>query len=251
MPDIEQLLRLAARDPRTPTDLAAVAHRGRVLVRRRRAGQTAVAVVAVLAIVVPGVVLAGGDKQVLQPTDRVPTPTPSAGASAAPTPKGASGAPAPSGVAAGSLPPAAIGVPPEPDPTPSTAPADPTGAPSASPTPTARPSGGSYPSAPSCTVNTEGLLPDQSRSCRFTATAAGGWGTRQQGGVNAGQPARLTVEVTRDGVTQHNPGDRGGCADAVVAPGDQVVVTIVQGDLGYGVTHGGAGDVWDCARHGS
>ena len=102
----------------------------------------------------------------------------------------------------------------------------------------------SYPSGASCSVDTLGLEYSGERSCRFTATTAGGWSWYKPS-PNATpapyNPPRGTVYVTHNGEIRRYeteaihtgaPGDPGpttrieGCADNIIQPGDLVEVVI-------------------------
>jgi hypothetical protein len=55
------------------------------------------------------------------------------------------------------------------------------------------------------------------------------------------------VLVTRDGVSQQNPGDTGAdCANDVILPGDLVEVVVYQESQGYIVRRVGAGSGMRC-----
>jgi hypothetical protein len=126
-----------------------------------------------------------------------------------------------------------------------------------------------YARAATCSVDTVG---ESVRTCRFTATAAGGWNMYFVDPVNGNfnSNAHAEVRVTRDGKTTTyktheeqwdpvDPADRrpAGCADNVVQPGDQVEV-IVYAPAGDWLQNGqdsnrpdigaGAGQDWGCTN---
>ena len=108
-----------------------------------------------------------------------------------------------------------------------------------------------YPSAASCSLSSVGLAPGQTRRCHFTATASGGWRYDSAGGAGFDIPS-ATVTVTRSGMTKtYKTSGEYGCADAIIAPGDMVEVTLTAPvtDVapGYQV---GAGRNWDCSHTG-
>ena len=128
------------------------------------------------------------------------------------------------------------------------------------PSPNNAPQHAAYPPASGCSVDATGLATGASRSCRFTATKAGGWWagdpqTRpgsQLGGVSF-KDSVVEVWVTRGSSTTPydtygTPGY--GCGDAIIEPGDLVEVDL---KLGSGVSassggryEGGAGFGWSC-----
>jgi hypothetical protein len=107
-----------------------------------------------------------------------------------------------------------------------------------------------YPAADSCRVSTLEDPITQTRTCRFTATAPGGWQlSRPVGGLGvfAGYaPANTMVRVVRAGMVVHQGERSAECRDGVIRRGDQVTVTIQQHsrthvedlDLAAGVGHG-------------
>lgn len=139
----------------------------------------------------------------------------------------------------------------------------------------AEPHAASNPSASSagdCFIDTTGMAPGQTKSCRFVATDSGGW----WGGyaVSASRPIAgdwfntrpvTVVKVTRAGLTssyettessQPTPMDPSGngCGDDVIQPGDQVEVDVTAPDHGTvsqatGPYEGGAGRDWNCNSH--
>ena len=244
MADLEALLELAARPPREALDLAAVERRAGVLRRRRQAAVALGAACAVgLVAAVPALLgaVTGGRAERLTPlpADR-PTSAPSApvqqpvrtGRAGGPVAL-APGVPAPTVAAtpaADLVRPTAVVPVRTATATPGTAPAQ-------------------YPAAASCEVDTVGLAPGGSRSCRFRATAAGGWRYRFRGGLGTGPGAMATytVLVTRDGVTSRNPGDTGAdCANDVIRAGDLVEVIVRQESQGYIERWVGAGSGFRC-----
>ena len=125
--------------------------------------------------------------------------------------------------------------------------------------------GASPASASGCSVDTRGLNPGQTRSCRFTATGLGGWWAGFIGnpaaGANSPDPSAV-VSVTRHGFTYHyrtsdNPGGPvmgggySGCNNVVIEAGDVVEVVATAGNR-YdpdAVYQAGAGTGWDCNGH--
>jgi len=131
--------------------------------------------------------------------------------------------------------------------------------------PTAAPSA-AYPPMASCSVDNRDLGRGHSRSCRFTATTAGGWNYYQPPNhlPSASDAPTVSVRVTRDGSTTvystrmvRDGGPAGtyhldGCTDDVIEPGDLVEVVItepydatVRTEMG-----GGAGEHWGCTEPG-
>lgn len=96
-----------------------------------------------------------------------------------------------------------------------------------------------YPASSGCSVSTHMLLPRETETCTFTATAPGGWRLSYEGpGVIAGDYITdVTVTVTRDrreppyGTTETRFVDS--CRTGVIQVGDRVTVTIRQYDSGY------------------
>lgn len=110
-----------------------------------------------------------------------------------------------------------------------------------------------YPSGEACSVDNSGLLPGESRSCRFAATAPGGWAFAY--GADAGiTSTSATVTVDRNGdVTVYQAPSQGGgdCGEDIIRPGDLVDLSLTNG--GSEVSVGmelGAGRGWDCNRRG-
>lgn len=106
-----------------------------------------------------------------------------------------------------------------------------------------------YPAASGCSVSTQSLLPRDTATCTFTATAPGGWRVSYDGlGVIAGDYITdVTVTVTRDrtnwpyGTTESRYTDE--CGTGLIRTGDRVTVTIRQYDSGYSqhTLHAGQG----------
>jgi hypothetical protein len=242
MPDIQELLAGAARPPGTDVDPSAVIRRGRVLRRHRQAGVGAAALVA-LAVPVGVLTVGGGtggeDELVPVPgvtsTPPAPVPEPSRGGAAPPDVSPTAGVVTGAASATASAN-AAPGV-------------APTSIPTAPGTvgPTASPGGGGgagdYPPMSGCSVETMTLAPGQSATCRYTATAAGGWLVTYDGlGVFAGgnyeTPVRIVI--TRDGQRFVSTEE---CGSQQIRRGDRVSITIRQYDNGISdhTLHAGPG----------
>ncbi|MCA1824536.1 MAG: hypothetical protein LC640_09810 [Frankia sp.] len=240
MPDIEMLLAETARQ--APLDLMAVDTRARVLARRRYAGQAGLALVAAALLAVPVARLLDGDG-----TARLRPIGPAPGGASPSRPVGAQRPPA---GARGSRPGEAVAVQqPAGSQPPGAAPGD--AAPSvlqsarasASPPPGGN---GAFPRAKSCGVTTEGLLPGESRTCRFTAVTAGGWIQHTSGGLSMDN-GYWVVRVYRGDSVIDNPDDTGaGCANDGIRRGDRVEVTITQHQSGYTNAKLYAGDGYRC-----
>lgn len=88
----------------------------------------------------------------------------------------------------------------------------------------------------------------ETRTCRFTATVAGGWSSDVRASAGDVFQTKVDVAVTRNGQTRRY-GDyaRRNCGDAVIRPGDQVTVTARQANPGYFDFEVGAGDGYGCA----
>lgn len=249
MPDIDELLRIAAREPSRGPDLPRVATRARTLRRRGHVARGTVLVLAAL-IAVPLLRTEGRDDspdllEQLPTASATPAPVPSLAPS-----RGTDGSPlavAPASRAGSpSLSPAAPAQPSRATATPKPEP-EPTNAATAAPEPkeTLRPG---YPPADSCNVSTTDLTAGESRSCRFTATAEGGW--RVKNIVTAGNLHEDAAEVLveRDGRTYRYLGGRSptACGNDVIEPGDIVTVTVRQTDRGYRDFDLAAGAPYDC-----
>lgn len=232
MPDVSDLLRLGAGPDHPDVDVAAVAARARVLQRQRALGRSGALGAAVALLLLGGLQLSpGGGSERLRPVPLGPAGTPVVpAASAVPTAAGALAAPAPRAAAprpaaSGARPareqrpqpaaPAATPVPPRPGPV------------VVSPSP--QPGREEHPRARGCTVTTEGALPGEKRSCRFTAVADGGYEARLRGGAGVDLP-EYEVLVVRAGRSMSYT--RGTCANAVVRPGDRVTVSVTKSSRG-------------------
>jgi hypothetical protein len=242
MPEIHALLAGAARPPAGELDLAAVVRRGRVLRRQRYA---AVGAVALLALAVPVGVLAGGSTggdDELVPTPGVTTTT----APPAPEPSRGGGTPADTeatgpGATAGATS-TPIGTP-SANGTPAPGDEDVTPMPSASARSTTQgPVAAEYPPKRGCEVRTVALAPGQSATCRYTATAAGGWEVSYDGvGVFAGDYEHdVRVVITRDGQRFVSTEE---CGTQQIEVGDRVSITIEQYESGVSddALHAGPG----------
>jgi hypothetical protein len=111
-----------------------------------------------------------------------------------------------------------------------------------------------YPSAASCSVDNQNLADGQSRSCRFSATAAGGWRSVQlnMGGAGWDFPtARVRVIRAGKANTYFTDSTGQGCGNDVIQPGDQVEVTITQStEVVHTLIRVGAGERWSCSESG-
>lgn len=118
--------------------------------------------------------------------------------------------------------------------------------------------------AASCAVHGDALTDYGQQSCRFTATAPGGWNV-DGGDVPSDRRRVATVNVTRDGVTTtyrsrqvSDPTSTGffrvqGCADGIIEPGDlvEVIIELQQEWIYPQSTMGaGAGEHWGCSDPG-
>jgi hypothetical protein len=236
MADLERLFAAAARVPDADVDLIALEERAQVL-RRHRALLVPAVVAGVVVVAVPAFLIDRRDTQGLTPvapTSLVPSVVAShqpqlSPRSVAPGASPSAAAPGPSHLAGPVV--ASVGTSPT----------------AVQPTyrSTATPSATGYPQQASCEVTTDGLTPGATRSCRFRATAAGGWRRRGQGGLGMGGGG-YSVLVTRDGVTLVNPGDTGAdCANDVIRPGDLVEIQVQQ-EQGYVIFRLGAGEGMRC-----
>jgi hypothetical protein len=92
------------------------------------------------------------------------------------------------------------------------------------------------------------LAPGESRSCRFTATADGGWRIKNNLTTGTIEQDQAEVLVERDGKTSRYLGgmNEEGCAGDVIEPGDIVTVTVRQTTLGYRDFDLAAGEGYDC-----
>jgi hypothetical protein len=93
-----------------------------------------------------------------------------------------------------------------------------------------------YPVDSGCTVSTAALLPRETSTCTFTASAPGGWAVSYDGpGVFAGDYVTdVAVTITRDrtfGTSESRYTDE--CGTGLIQAGDRVTVTIRQYDSGY------------------
>lgn len=260
MADLTDLLRLAGGESSTEPDLDAVADRAGALRRRERVLQVA-AVVAAAVVVIPLLQLGGGPDALEQiPAGPRPSPT---SAPVTPTPGLTSVPPASSGPDDGTVGVSATdssGVPvgaasPRPlsSSNRSTAPRrdDPRAQPSSTTNPQA-PDPGDFPQQASCQVSSTTLAPDQTATCRFTATRPGGWYFEPGFGTFYGvenETYSAEVLVDRAGqVTRFAPDFDDRCRDAVVQPGDRVTVTIQQSRArAYNDFDTAAGEGFDCS----
>lgn len=254
MPDVTELLAAAARMPTGEPDLVRVERRAAALRRRQQAARGGAVLAAGLATVLVAQVGRSGSDAL----EQVPAERPTVTASVRPEPSAASSAgvvvpdpptrvaEVPTAVEADADP----GTTPAPAPRPSSDLAAPNAAPNAAPTAASTAASPGYPSAASCRVDTVGLLANEERSCRFTATASGGWRvTHRYGAGNVGNP-KAYVDVTRSGRTTRYGGratDSAGCGDDVVQPGDLVTVTVTQTDAGYVEMEAAAGAGHGCS----
>ncbi|HVE75129.1 MAG TPA: hypothetical protein VNA30_08625 [Mycobacteriales bacterium] len=248
MPDVAELFANAARTPADGLDLNRVQRRAVALRRQQQAVRGTVLVAAGLVVlVVTQVGRSAPDALEQIPADK---PTPSSSVRSEPAAPISRGLAAPgSGIKpAGSLAPVrpnttAAGTPAAQD-KPAPAPAR---------SQAAAPAAG-YPPAASCKVDTMGLLPNEERTCRFTATREGGWRFEQRNGAGYVNRAKAFVDVTRNGRTTRYGGDASGrlsgnvqCGTDVVQPGDLVTVTVGQTEVGYLDLEIGAGAGYRCS----
>jgi hypothetical protein len=254
MNEFAQLLKDAAGQPPRPLNMVAVRQRAARQGRRRRAGVWLWAAVAALGIGVPtGVSLVpSGDR----PTDvrsiendrdtrRPPAPDPTGD----PDLGGAPQEPVRNASTAGSDGAHRQAVTPAASPT----------LPTATTTATTKAAG--YPPMTSCSVYSDGLVDDNQRSCRFTATQPGGWNFYQRELHTPRDIPDTWVSVTRDGHTKEYRTTRtasgniaDGCDDGVIEPGDLVEVVVGPPSRWLGEPNEdagvGAGAGWGCAEPG-
>ncbi|HVE74658.1 MAG TPA: hypothetical protein VNA30_06160 [Mycobacteriales bacterium] len=227
MPDIHQLLASAAREDIDPLDLGWVEKRAGVLRLRQRVARSAVAAGVALTAVVfyrgPG---AGSQAVEQVPADRRPP------ASASATPLTAMHA------RSSAAPPLAFAAPERPvggapSIRPSARPVQ-TEAKEPSPSPTGREQSGAFPPASSCRVSTTALAPEQTATCRFTATESGGYEIFGGAFVLPDDSPVAFVEVVRDGRTARYDvwSSPSPCRSNIIEIGDQVTVTAGQGKAG-------------------
>jgi hypothetical protein len=246
VPDISELLSTAARTTQADPDLAVLERRAGSLRRRQRAvlssGVLSLGLLVALLVRATGGASVDGLHEVPM-TDGKSRPTASASSFNGPLPAEPSVATPPAG---------------------SRQPFPGAGSPTAGPVrsgrrspnvqgprPAATPSAEStdFPPAPSCHVSTRDLASGETKSCRFTATAPGGW--RIKNGLTVGyvNRARAEVRVTRDGRTTTYGGqfsDPNACGDDVIRTGDLVTVTVQQTDVGTTDFDLAAGSGYDC-----
>ena len=113
-----------------------------------------------------------------------------------------------------------------------------------------------FPPAPFCAVDNVGLAANQSRSCRFTATTAGGGTVKTTSPVYPPPGIRAEMRITRNGeTTTHMIGHQRVQAGeagtfycgALIEPGDLVEVVLTNSPSPDGSTStAGAGDGWEC-----
>ena len=123
----------------------------------------------------------------------------------------------------------------------------------------------SYPPASDCSIDTRNVAAGSTESCRFTATAVGGWWSGFAGtsvaDVNKRDPSTI-VSVTRAGKTTFYHGSSvsgpvpdpsgGGCGvHDLIQPGDLVEVEVYTGDYTSPGSYyeAGAGARWSCDGH--
>lgn len=231
MPEITDLLASAAREGSNGPDLVRVSRRAAVLRRRQRVGRSAGALgLALVAVVLFRSVGAGTQALEQIPADRAPHPTQTSFPVPEPSPPGAfdlghpTASPGPSSSGGTSNPTAAA-------PGPAQAPGR---QPTSSPPPSAP--AGSYPPATSCSVSTTALAPEQTATCRFTATARGGYEILGSAFVRPGSTVDPVayIEVFRDGrTTRYDPfSSRTVCRSNIIEVGDRVTVTAGQAEAG-------------------
>jgi dipeptidyl aminopeptidase/acylaminoacyl peptidase len=110
-----------------------------------------------------------------------------------------------------------------------------------------------YPAAQSCSVDNVAAVPAETRTCRFTATSAGGWAYHSSSAGGVGWPT-ATVTIERRGQWTTYRTSRGnwpvgtGCGDAIVQRSDRVTVTIEQTEWQVNPDERvGAGAGWSCS----
>lgn len=253
MPDITDLLASAAREGSDAPDLTRVARRASTLRRRQQVARSAAALGMALVAVVLSRELGSGPQALEQiPADRAPQPNATSTGRPSPAPEPATGAPA----APGAGPTFRDGGSSMPTPAPTGPPPSVAPAPGSSPRPTRAPAPAGpsteFPAGASCSASTTTAAPEESVSCRFTATEAGGWRQTFGAGVFAGNPSagvKADIWLTRDGVTTHVDviATEASCQDAFVRPGDLIRVTVRQGRAGnYTDMTVGAGAGYGC-----
>lgn len=105
---------------------------------------------------------------------------------------------------------------------------------------------GAFPAARGCRIDNHGLLPGEKRTCRFTATVAGGWAYFEGGGAGDWNAGRVTVH-RGDSSTTYRSVEGRGCGAAVIEPGDRVEVEWTQQQIGVAVLgYVAAGEGFDC-----
>lgn len=237
MPDLTDLLDQAAGPASSPLDVSAVASRARVLQRRRTVARTGTGAALAAALVVTSLRLVpgpGAQGLDLQPATQAPSPSLSAAATARPS--GLAQLVAPRDPAAGPAGgPKAAAVQPTPNATrPASAQPEALASPSAS-----QRSGPAYPRQAGCSVTTEGALPDETRTCRFEATASGGYVVRWIGGVSSSPHLRYDI-IVRSGNDFTRYQNRATfsqqeCRSFVIRPGDRVSVSLQAAQASEGV----------------
>jgi hypothetical protein len=229
MPDIGELLASAVRDDDGSPDLVWVEKRAVTLQRRQRiARSTAAAGVVLVAAVIFRTAGAGKDALELVPASPAPRSTATSTPLPAPAPGGTAplagrpGGPPASGGAVPAVPASPAEGTSRPDPGAQDRPS-----PDASPAP-------QYPSRRSCSVSTKALGPEQTATCRFTATEPGGYEIFGGSFVLPKDDPVAYVEVVHQGRTTRyevwkapDP-----CRSNVIAVGDLVTVTAGQARAG-------------------
>jgi len=251
VPDISELMHAATGESATRPDLVAVTARARVLRRQQQVGRASVAA-AVALLVIPAVSNSwrGGSDAL----EQLPPATPNVDATSTP-------GPTPAAVRSeGPSIPLAVGAAVSPDPVPSrrtgaTPAAVVTAQPDLRAEPgrvqsTAPPPTGTYAPGSSCSVSTTAMAPGTSQSCRFTATAVGGWRLSFSSTILPSRTELGLIEVYRNGrATRYDAWDPDEkCLDDAVQPGDLVTVTVKQDDQGHTDFELGAGSTWTCRR---
>jgi hypothetical protein len=239
MPDITELLTSVADVDYRDLDLVQVERRSGLIRRRRRVVRSAAAggVVLLAAALLRSV---GGGPESLAPipADRIPPASPQP-MSSRPAGIAPSGPPVIGPVPADDASAGAPGASPASPPTPAADQA----------TPAATASGA--PPARSCSVSTTALAPEQAATCRFTATAEGGYRLTFSRVVLPGdEDVVALVEVVHAGTTTRYDAwaQQPYCRNAAVQPGDLVTVTVRQGRAGsYYDFSLGAGADYRCA----
>ena len=255
MADLRTLLHDSAPEPSAPLDMAAVRRRAqRTGMRRLAAWLAGLGAIVGIGFPVGGSILVNADQSEPPRVDRV-TPETVQGAKRVTTgtsvvePDG-DGAPPPGATRVTSRPAQLGGATTTSPPAASKADGD------VEPSVVANAEARDYPPAAYCAVDNVGLGADQSRSCRFTATARGGGTVKSTSPVYPPPGIRAQMRITRNGETNTymighqrvQAGDAGTFyCGAMIEPGDLVEVILTNSPAPDGSTStAGAGDGWEC-----